>query len=62
MPRIEPGAAGCEARTLSIVLCGPPKFVSLYRKLAIRAGVPADDDDDDGFLGSVEAVAGFRKL
>ena len=22
MPRIEPGAAGCEARTLSIVLCG----------------------------------------
>ena len=23
-PRIEPGAAGCEARTLSIVLCGPP--------------------------------------
>ena len=24
MPRIEHGAAGCEARTLSIVLCGPP--------------------------------------
>ena len=23
MPRIKPGAAGCEARTLSIVLCSP---------------------------------------
>ena len=23
-PRIKPGAAGCEARTQSIVLCGPP--------------------------------------
>ena len=29
MPRIEPGAASCEARTLSIMLCGSCLFVSL---------------------------------
>ena len=28
-PRIEPGAAGCEARTLSIVLRSPPKQVDI---------------------------------
>ena len=28
MPRIKPGTAGCDARTLSIVLCGPlPRYL-----------------------------------
>ena len=31
-PRIIPGAAGCEARMLSIVLCGPLKLFYLVWK------------------------------
>ena len=32
MTEMEPGAAGCKARMLSIVLCGPPKEFLLFAK------------------------------
>ena len=30
MPRIEPGAAGCKARMLAVVLCGPQGQILIF--------------------------------
>ena len=41
-PRIEPGAAGCEARTLSIVQCAPPPRNSQIISLALICSGPTN--------------------
>ena len=46
MPRIEPGAAECEARMLSIVLCDPPPYDIMFDcLLSVLAFIKLLDQD-----------------
>ena len=53
--RIEPGAAECEARTLSLVLCGPPFAATLAQSLYDGAADAAAPD-------AIKALFSFARL